>query len=146
MEAVTRELGRALGATSVSFLIVDLSGRALVRLAHVAFGERTPDGGGHRLDEQLQAVGSGAGVVEVADGGTHVGTLSHAGARAARASGVRPRPVRSRLRLRLAAMLASLYPVVTALAACGMTSARLRGAQAAGACLAMAGTLLLATG
>ena len=35
LEAVTRELGLALGATSVSFLIADLSGRALVRLAHV---------------------------------------------------------------------------------------------------------------
>lgn len=36
VEVVTRELGQALGATSVSFLIADLSGRALVRLAHVA--------------------------------------------------------------------------------------------------------------
>jgi serine phosphatase RsbU (regulator of sigma subunit) len=35
VEAVTRELGVALGATKVSFLIADLSGRALVRMAHV---------------------------------------------------------------------------------------------------------------
>lgn len=35
VEAVTRELGLALGASKVSFLIADLSGRALVRLAHV---------------------------------------------------------------------------------------------------------------
>ena len=35
VEAVTRELGLALGARRVSFLIADLSGRALVRLAHV---------------------------------------------------------------------------------------------------------------
>ncbi|MDX6301225.1 MAG: hypothetical protein QOF53_2439 [Nocardioidaceae bacterium] len=35
VESVTRELGRALGATKVSFLIADLSGRALVRMAHV---------------------------------------------------------------------------------------------------------------
>ena len=35
VEAVTRELGLALGAIRVSFLIADLSGRALVRLAHV---------------------------------------------------------------------------------------------------------------
>ena len=35
VEAVTRELGQVLGATKVSFLIADLSGRALVRLAHV---------------------------------------------------------------------------------------------------------------
>jgi serine phosphatase RsbU (regulator of sigma subunit) len=35
VEAVTRELCLALGASAVSFLIADLSGRALVRLAHV---------------------------------------------------------------------------------------------------------------
>ena len=35
VEAVTRELGLTLGATKVSFLIADLSGRALVRLAHL---------------------------------------------------------------------------------------------------------------
>jgi serine phosphatase RsbU (regulator of sigma subunit) len=35
VEAVTYELGVALGATKVSFLVADLSGRALVRLAHV---------------------------------------------------------------------------------------------------------------
>ena len=35
VEAVTRELGVAMGATAVSFLIADLSGRALVRLAHI---------------------------------------------------------------------------------------------------------------
>lgn len=35
VEAVTRELGTALGARSAAFLIADLSGRALVRLAHV---------------------------------------------------------------------------------------------------------------
>lgn len=35
VEAVTREFGAALDATAVSFLIADLSGRALVRLAHV---------------------------------------------------------------------------------------------------------------
>ncbi|MFF0120550.1 PP2C family protein-serine/threonine phosphatase [Micromonospora arida] len=35
VEAVTRELGVALGARTVAFLIADLSGRALVRLAHV---------------------------------------------------------------------------------------------------------------
>jgi serine phosphatase RsbU (regulator of sigma subunit) len=38
VEAVTRELGLALDATRVSFLIADLSGRALVRLAHVRLG------------------------------------------------------------------------------------------------------------
>ena len=38
VEAVTRKLGAALHARSVSFLIADLSGRALVRLAYVPSG------------------------------------------------------------------------------------------------------------
>lgn len=46
----------------------------------------------------------------------------------------------------VAAVLASLYPVVTALAARGFLSERLRGVQAAGAGLALVGTVLLATG
>ncbi|MFJ3307778.1 EamA family transporter [Streptomyces sp. NPDC086549] len=46
----------------------------------------------------------------------------------------------------VAAVLASLYPVVTALAARGFLGERLRPVQAAGAGLALLGTLLLATG
>ncbi|CAL9635178.1 MULTISPECIES: EamA family transporter [Streptomyces] len=46
----------------------------------------------------------------------------------------------------VAAVLASLYPVVTALAARGFLNERLRGIQTAGAGLALLGTLLLATG
>jgi drug/metabolite transporter (DMT)-like permease len=46
----------------------------------------------------------------------------------------------------VAVVLASLYPVVTALTARGVLRERLRRAQAAGAGLAMAGTLLLASG
>jgi drug/metabolite transporter (DMT)-like permease len=46
----------------------------------------------------------------------------------------------------VAAVLASLYPVVTALAARGILRERLRGIQAAGAGLALIGTVLLATG
>ncbi|MFE4419663.1 EamA family transporter [Streptomyces sp. NPDC056817] len=46
----------------------------------------------------------------------------------------------------VAAVLASLYPVVTALTARGFLSERLRAVQAAGAGLALVGTLLLATG
>jgi len=38
VQSVTRELAEAFGATEVSFLIADLSGRALVRLAHVPHG------------------------------------------------------------------------------------------------------------
>ncbi|MEU3510686.1 DMT family transporter [Streptomyces longwoodensis] len=46
----------------------------------------------------------------------------------------------------VAAVLASLYPVVTALAARGILRERLRAIQAAGAGLALVGTVLLATG
>ncbi|MFJ4427643.1 DMT family transporter [Streptomyces galilaeus] len=46
----------------------------------------------------------------------------------------------------VAAVLASLYPVVTSLAARGFLRERLRAIQAAGAGLALVGTLLLATG
>ncbi len=45
VEAVTRELGLALGAIEVSFLIADLSGRGLVRLAHVPLGAPGPGPG-----------------------------------------------------------------------------------------------------
>lgn len=45
VEAVTRELGAALRATTVSFLIADLSGRALVRLAHVTTADPSREGG-----------------------------------------------------------------------------------------------------
>jgi len=38
VEAVTRELGAALGARAISFLIADLSGRALVRLVYAPDG------------------------------------------------------------------------------------------------------------
>ncbi|MBF9135090.1 serine/threonine-protein phosphatase [Plantactinospora sp. S1510] len=38
VEAVTRELGKGLGALSIGFLIADLSGRALVRMAQMPFG------------------------------------------------------------------------------------------------------------
>jgi drug/metabolite transporter (DMT)-like permease len=46
----------------------------------------------------------------------------------------------------VAAVLASLYPVVTALAARGLLKERLRAVQAAGAGLALVGSVLLATG
>jgi len=55
VEAVTRELGIALGATSASFLIADLSGRGLVQLAHVplADGPEGESSGRRRLDEEF---------------------------------------------------------------------------------------------
>ena len=46
----------------------------------------------------------------------------------------------------VAAVLANLYPVVTALAARGVLKERLRAVQAGGAALALVGTVLLATG
>ncbi len=48
VEAVTRALGLALDANRVSFLVADLSGRALVRLAHHRL--RTTEGGGASID------------------------------------------------------------------------------------------------
>ena len=61
IEQVARELGLAFGAVSVSFLISDLSGRALVRLAHVPLAAGTQRGGalGHgerREDEESATV------------------------------------------------------------------------------------------
>jgi len=49
VEAVTRELADALGATRVSFLIADLSGRSLVRLAYATSSR---DGGDRHDDEE----------------------------------------------------------------------------------------------
>ena len=51
VEAVTAELRAALDATAVSFLISDLSGRSLVRLAHVTTGG-VADGGERREDDE----------------------------------------------------------------------------------------------
>jgi serine phosphatase RsbU (regulator of sigma subunit) len=59
VESVTRELGRALEASEVSFLIADLSGRALVRLAHVPLwpeaGSRPPRAQDERRDAEESA-------------------------------------------------------------------------------------------
>ena len=63
VEAVTRELAVVTGATAVSFLIADLSGRALVRLAHVRAdvagednGSQPPAGGERREAEESATV------------------------------------------------------------------------------------------
>lgn len=53
VEAVTRELAVALGARTASFLIADLSGRALVRLAYVPFDD---DGEGRRQGDEVATV------------------------------------------------------------------------------------------
>jgi serine phosphatase RsbU (regulator of sigma subunit) len=53
VEAVTRQLGAALGARAASFLIADLSGRALVRLAYVTVDETS---GGRRDGHEAATV------------------------------------------------------------------------------------------
>lgn len=61
VSAVTREVGVRLGAISVSFLIADMSGRALVRLSHVPPGpiESAPGASaiepGHRREREESA-------------------------------------------------------------------------------------------
>ena len=61
VESVTGALGLVLGATSVSFLIVDLSGRGLVRMAHVPLqvsndpADHTPVALGERRDLEERA-------------------------------------------------------------------------------------------
>ena len=66
VEAVTRELGAALGATAVSFLIADLSGRALVRLAHIALGSEPQDGVRHDEQESAEVLPFDGGPAEQA--------------------------------------------------------------------------------
>ncbi|WP_406141759.1 EamA family transporter [Streptomyces sp. NBC_01089] len=86
-----------------------------------------PDGGGARLVLRLLPALAFVGLADVAANGTY-SVAAHSG------------PVT------VAAVLASLYPVVTALAARGFLKERLRAVQAAGAGLALVGTVLLATG
>lgn len=64
VEAVTRELGVALGARSVSLLITDLNGRALVRLAHVALGDGSPDGARQHTEEHATVLPFDGGPAE----------------------------------------------------------------------------------
>ena len=68
VEAVTRELGLALEATRVSFLIADLSGRALVRLAHIQLGTAEGAVGTPLGPDERRAVEESATVIPF-DGG-----------------------------------------------------------------------------
>jgi serine phosphatase RsbU (regulator of sigma subunit) len=70
VETVTRELGLALGATRVSFLIADLSGRALVRLAHIELSGVAGADGAAGVDgvDGAAGVDGVAGVAGVAGG------------------------------------------------------------------------------
>ncbi|MFI7545308.1 PP2C family protein-serine/threonine phosphatase [Actinoplanes sp. NPDC049599] len=53
VKAVTRKIGVSLGALWVSFLVADMSGRALVRLVHVPIGDVS---GARRQDEDIALV------------------------------------------------------------------------------------------
>lgn len=66
VEAVTRQLGVALGATAVSFLIADLSGRSLVRLAHVTTAEDAADSDRRDDDESAEELPFDGGPRELA--------------------------------------------------------------------------------
>jgi serine phosphatase RsbU (regulator of sigma subunit) len=66
VEAVTRVVGKALKARTVSFLIADLSGRALVRLAHVPLDDATDGTALHRGDEVATVMPFDGGIHEQA--------------------------------------------------------------------------------
>ncbi|MFI2259537.1 EamA family transporter [Streptomyces tubercidicus] len=85
-----------------------------------------PDGGLPALRDALPALGF-VGIADVAANGTY-------------ALAAQSGPVT------MAAVLASLYPVVTTLAALGILKERLRAIQTAGASLALVGSALLASG
>ncbi|KIF73362.1 membrane protein [Streptomyces sp. 150FB] len=84
------------------------------------------DGGGSAVRAALPALAF-VGLADVAANGTYSVAAQHG-------------PVT------VAAVLASLYPVITAVAARGVLGERLRAVQAAGAGLALVGTVLLASG
>ena len=69
VEAVTSELRRALGATSASFLIADLSGRAMVRLAHVRLAAAGTPGNSRPLAEGERRDVEESATVMAFDGG-----------------------------------------------------------------------------
>jgi serine phosphatase RsbU (regulator of sigma subunit) len=75
LDAVTRELAAALNARTVSFLIADLSGRALVRLAHVPFNSGVA--ARHHGDEAATVMPFDGGPAEQALRTQTVQTLAH---------------------------------------------------------------------
>jgi hypothetical protein len=66
VEAITRVVGKALRARTVSFLIADLSGRALVRLAYVPLDDDAAADGtaSHRGDEVATVMPFDGGIPE----------------------------------------------------------------------------------
>ena len=89
-------------------------------------GSVLPEGGWRTVGAAMPAL-TFVGLADVAANGTYALAAQHG-------------PVT------VAAVLASLYPVVTALAARGVLRERMRATQLAGASLALAGTVLLASG
>ncbi|WP_255953871.1 DMT family transporter [Streptomyces odontomachi] len=105
---------------------VAVGGAALVRSVRRGNPALPSDVTAHALWSTMPAL-TFVGLADVAANGTYAVAAQHG-------------PVT------VAAVLASLYPVVTALAARGVLSERLRGVQAAGAGLALVGAVLLASG
>ena len=69
LNAVSRELGMLFGARAVSFLIADLSGRALVRLAHVSLEpSATTDDHGPLNEGERRAIEESATVLPFDEG------------------------------------------------------------------------------
>jgi serine phosphatase RsbU (regulator of sigma subunit) len=66
VEAITRVVGKALRARAVSFLIADLSGRALVRLAYVPLDDAADGTASHRGDEVATVMPFDGGIPEQA--------------------------------------------------------------------------------
>jgi serine phosphatase RsbU (regulator of sigma subunit) len=95
VEAVTRELALAMHATAVSFLIADLSGRALVRLAHVRAQDAgqdsssKPPAAGERRDAEESAT------VLPFDGGPEEQAVRSQSVRVLPPGGTRAEPERS---------------------------------------------------
>lgn len=145
--AVALTLVAAVGFGAVMSLIAEasstLTGLFLAlfvqRVANVAVGgtalfvsvgrgaRALPESGGFRTVARALPLLAFVGLADVAANGTY-SLAAHAG------------PVT------VAAVLASLYPVITALAARGFLKERLRAVQTAGAGLALVGTILLASG
>ncbi len=69
VEAVSRALGQTLGATTVSFLIADLSGRGLVRLAYVPLDTDARPGAGSPANPRERRSGRERAMVLPFDGG-----------------------------------------------------------------------------
>ncbi|WP_328324227.1 MULTISPECIES: DMT family transporter [unclassified Streptomyces] len=146
-QAVALTLVAAVGFGTVMSLISEASTTVtglflalfVQRVANVAVGgtalyvsvrrgaRALPEGGGAGLILRSLPALAFVGLADVAANGTY-SLAAHSG------------PVT------VAAVLASLYPVITALAARGFLKERLRAVQAAGAGLALVGTVLLATG